>query len=82
MAHSEDAMDVPAQGLATMGINTLEQDGGEVKSWNKMAEEEELLPQLTFHIVGKMSAMAFIQKLANGKRFQNWVNQEAPIIFK
>lgn len=30
VVHFEDAMDVPTQGLATMSINTLEQDGGKV----------------------------------------------------
>jgi hypothetical protein len=55
VAHSEDAMDVPTQGLAIMGINTLERDGGEVKSYNEMAKEEELLPQLIVYTVNKMS---------------------------
>jgi hypothetical protein len=41
LVHFEDAMDVPTQGLATMGINTLEQDGGKVKNHSKMMEEEE-----------------------------------------
>lgn len=41
VVHFEDVMDVPTQGLATMGINTLEQDGGKVKSHSKMMEEEE-----------------------------------------
>jgi hypothetical protein len=47
-----------------------------------MAEEEELLLQLTIHTVDEMPVMAFVWKLSNGKRFQNWVTQEAPIVFK
>jgi hypothetical protein len=47
-------MDVPTQGLVIMGINTLERDGGEVKSYNEMAKEEELLPQLIVYTVNKM----------------------------
>ena len=43
MAHLEDIMDVLIQGMTAMGINMLENDGGEVKSGNKMVEEEELL---------------------------------------
>jgi hypothetical protein len=56
MAHSGDALDVPTQGLTATGINTLEQDVGEVKDRNKMAGEEELLPQLIIHTVEKMDA--------------------------
>jgi hypothetical protein len=53
-------MDVPIQGMATMGINTLEKDGGEVKSSSKMVEEEELLLQLTIHTVDEMPVMTFV----------------------
>jgi hypothetical protein len=53
-------MDVPIQGMAAMGINMLEKDGGKVKSHSKMAEEEELLPQLTIHTVDEMPVMAFV----------------------
>jgi len=60
VACSEDTMDVPIQGMAAMGINTLEKDGGKVKSHSKMAEEEELLPQLTIHTVDEMPVMAFV----------------------
>jgi hypothetical protein len=38
--------------------------------------------QLTINIVDKMPAVAILQKLANGERFQNWATQEAPIVFK
>lgn len=58
--YSEDTMDVPIQGMATMGINTLEKDGGEVKSRSKMGEEEELLLQLTIHTVDEMPVMTFV----------------------
>lgn len=60
MACSEDTMDVPFQGMTAMGINTLEKDGGEVKSRSQMAEEEELLLQLTIHTVDEMPVMAFV----------------------
>jgi hypothetical protein len=43
-----------------MGINTLEKDGGEVKSRSKMGEEEELLLQLTIHTVDEMPVMTFV----------------------
>jgi hypothetical protein len=59
-----------------MGINTLKQNDTKVKNCSekwKVIEEEELLPQLTVHIVEDTSAKNFVQKLANGKRFQNWV---------
>ena len=29
-----------------------------------------------------MSIKIFMRKLASGKRFQNWVTQKAPIVFK
>jgi hypothetical protein len=58
--YSEDTMDVPIQGMAAMGIYTLEKDGGEVKSRSKMGEEEELLLQLTIHTVDEMPVMTFV----------------------
>lgn len=67
VAHSEDALDVPNQGLAIMGINTLERDSGEIKSYNEMAEEEELLRQLIVYTADKMPKMAFVRKLENGE---------------
>jgi phosphotransferase system IIA component len=85
MVYSKDTMNDPTQSLATMGINTLKQDGSKVKSCSKkgkVVEEEELLPQLTVHTIEETSAKAFMQKLTNGKKFQNYVTQEAPIVFK
>jgi hypothetical protein len=61
--HYEDMMDVPTQGLATMGINTLEQDDNKVKSYGekgKVVEREELLLQLTIHTVKEMSSKTLV----------------------
>jgi len=33
--HSEDMKNVPTQGLATMGINIVEQDDSKVKSYSE-----------------------------------------------
>ena len=63
---------IPTQGLATIGINILEQDDNKVKSCNekgKVMEGEELLSQLTVHTVEETSAKTFMRKLASGERF-------------
>jgi len=70
--HSEDMKNVPTQGLATMGINIVEQDDSKVKSYSekwKVVEREELLPQLIVHIEEEMFVKTFMQELASGERF-------------
>ena len=71
--------------MAVIGINTLEQDNNKVKSYNekeKVVDGEELLPQLIIHIMEEMSAKTFVRNLTSGERFQNWMTQEALIVFK
>jgi len=45
-------------------------------------KKDEALPQLTIHTLEEVSAKTFVRKLAEGKKFQNWVTQEAPVVFK
>jgi hypothetical protein len=40
------------------------------------------LSQLTIHTLEEVSTNTFEQKLAKGKKFQNWVAGEAPLVFK
>jgi hypothetical protein len=40
------------------------------------------LSQLTIHTLEEVSTNTFEQKLAKGKKFQNWVVGEAPLVFK
>ena len=71
------------QQLSNMSINTLEEDeveGGNMKT--VAGREDEALPQLTIHTLEEVSAKTFIRKLADGEKFQNWVTQEAPVVFK
>ena len=66
-----------------MSINTLEEDeveGGNMKT--VAGREDEALPQLTIYTLEEVSAKTFIRKLADGEKFQNWVTQEAPVVFK
>jgi hypothetical protein len=44
--------------------------------------EEETLPQLTVHIVEELPTKTFVQRLAEGEKLQNWVTQEAQVVFK
>jgi hypothetical protein len=56
-----------------MVINILEQNDTKVTSCSekrKVVEREELLPQLTVHIVEEMFAKTFERKLVGGERFQ------------
>ena len=69
--------------LANLDINTLE--GNEKKGDNMKAvagKEDEVLPQLTIHTLEEVSAKTFVRRLAQGEKFQNWVTQEAPVVFK
>nr|XP_034898411.1 uncharacterized protein LOC118036721 [Populus alba] len=71
------------QELSNISINTLEEDnmeGGDMKM--VAGEEDEALPQLTIHTMEEVSAETFVRKLAEGEKFQNWVTQEAPVVFK
>jgi len=43
---------------------------------------DEALPQLTIHTLEEASAKTFVCKLAQDEKFQNWVTQEAPVVFK
>jgi S-ribosylhomocysteine lyase LuxS involved in autoinducer biosynthesis len=66
-----------------MSINTLEEDnmeGGDMKT--VAGRKDEALPQLTIHSMEEVSAKTFIRKLAEGEKFQNWVTQESPVVFK
>jgi hypothetical protein len=72
-----------SQELSTMSINTLEKDKEEGGDMNMVEEgEDESLPQLIVHTLEEVSAKTFMRKLAVGEKFQNWVTQEAPIVFK
>jgi hypothetical protein len=66
-----------------MSINTLEEnkvEGGGMKTVE--GKKDEALSQLTIHTLEEVSAKTFVRKLAEGKKFQNWVTQEAPVVFK
>ena len=69
--------------LANMSINTLEgkeKEKGDAKEIT--GKEDEVLPQLTIHTLEEVSAKTVVCKLAPGEKFQNWVTQEASVVFK
>ncbi|KAL3568654.1 hypothetical protein D5086_031305 [Populus alba] len=69
--------------LANMSINTLEGKEKEKGDAKEIAgKEDEVLPQLTIHTLEEVSAKTCVRKLAQGEKFQNWVTQEAPMVFK
>ena len=66
-----------------MSINIVE--GEEVKGIVKKTQSEkkdEELPQLTIYALEEATTSACIRKLAKGEKFQNWVTQEAPLVFR
>ena len=82
MQHDKEAGSLGLE-LANMSINTLEENekkGDDVKT--VAGKEDEVLPQLTIHTLEEVSAKTFVRKLAQGEKFQNWVIQEAPVVFK
>jgi hypothetical protein len=81
--HPDKGSESLIQELSTMSINTLEEDkvkGGGIKTVT--GREDEALPQLIVHTLEEVSTKTFVQKLAEGEKFQNWVTQEAPVVFK
>jgi hydrogenase maturation factor HypE len=69
--------------LVTVSINTLEEDKVEGSDTKIVVErEDEVLQQLTVHILEEVPTKTFERKLAKGEKFQNWVTQEAPVVFK
>ena len=72
-----------SQKLSTMDINTLEKDKEEGSGMNMVSGvEDESLPQLTVHSLEEVPTTTFVRKLAMDEKFQNWVTQEAPVVFK
>jgi hypothetical protein len=66
-----------------VSINTLEEDKVEGSDTKTVVErEEEALPQLIVHILEEVPTKTFVRKLAEGEKFQNWVTQEASVVFK
>jgi hypothetical protein len=69
--------------LLTMDINTLEKDKEEGSAMNMVSGvEDESLPQLTVYTLEEVSTKTFVRKLAMGEKFQNWMTQEAIVVFK
>ena len=66
-----------------MSINTLEEDKEEESGTKIVVNmEDEMLPQLTVHSLEELPTKTFVRRLAEGEKFQNWVTQEVPIVFK
>ena len=66
-----------------MSINIVEEE--EVKGIVKKtqsAKRDEELPQLTIYALEEATTSTCIRKLAKGEKFQNWVTQEAPLVFR
>ena len=57
-----------------------EVDGITRKIRSERRDEE--LPQLTIYALEEATTSTCIRKLAKGEKFQNWVTQEAPLVFK
>ena len=71
------------QKLSSMSINTMEKEevnGIAGKTRSERRDEE--LPQLTIYALEEATTSTCIRKLAEGEKFQNWVTQEVPLVFK
>ena len=71
------------QKFSSMSINTVEKEeiNGNVRKTQSGRRDKEL-PQLTIYALEKVTARTCIRKLAERKKFYNWVTQEAPLIFR
>jgi hypothetical protein len=71
------------QKFFSMNINTLEEDQVEdIAKKIESGRRDEELPQLTIYTLEEFTAKTFVQKLAEGEKFQNWETQEAPLVHK
>ena len=60
------------QRLVTMSNNTIEEDKvGGSDTTIVVEREDEALPPLTVHILEELLAKTFVQRLVQGKKFQN-----------
>jgi hypothetical protein len=82
MQHDKEAESLD-QELSNMSINTLGENKVEGDDMKTVARKgDEALPQLTVYTIEEVSAKTFVRKLAQDEKFQNWVTQEAPVVFK
>jgi hypothetical protein len=82
MQHGKGAESL-GQELSNMGINTLGENKVEGNDMKTVARKgDEALPQLTVYTIEEVSSKTFMRKLAQDEKFQNWVIQEAPVVFK
>jgi len=71
------------QELSIRIVNTMEKGKIEIDDKKtQVGKEDEALPQLTVHTLEEVFTKTFVRKLAQGKKFQNGVTQEAPVVFK
>ena len=81
--HPDNRAEDDIQRMASMSINTLEEDKEEESGTKTVVNmEDEMLPQLTVHSLEELPTKTFVRRLAEGEKFQNWVTQEVPIVFK
>ena len=70
------------QKLSSMSIKTMEKEEVNVNVGKTRSERRvEELPQLTIYALEEATTSTCIRKLAEGEKFQNWVTQEAPLVF-
>ena len=82
MQHDKGAESL-GQELSNISINTLGENKVEGDDMKTVARKgDEALPQLTVYTIEEVSAKTFVRKLAQDEKFQNWVTQEAPVVFK
>jgi len=67
--------------IVDLCINNLEYEDKGQSVEIKVKVEVEMLPQLSIHTVEKTHAKAFVKRLTDGKRLQNWKAEPIPFVF-
>ena len=67
--------------IADLCINTLDYENKRQNVETKVKVEDEMLP-LSIDIVEEIPTRAFMTRLTDGEKFQNWKTKPIPFVFK
>jgi len=67
--------------IADLCINTLDYENKRHNVETKVKVEDEMLP-LSIHIVEEIPTRAFMMRLIDEEKFQNWKTKPIPFVFK
>jgi len=76
------ATEVIRLGIMDLHINTLKSQEEKQIEEVDLEVKDEVLPQLSIHTIDEPPARFFMRRLAEGKVYQNWKMESAPMVFK